>query len=186
MCKDEKMVNNEDGKKMMSYKDIGIYLNILKKNAVISVDARWEIADRKRRLREIMEPVDEARELPDKMKEYNKEYQAIFRSLGISMGNQIKVASGKEKELEAKLLELMGRYKDVLEDEEARKEEVEKLLKREVEIDVDPISYKWCGDKLDSNDIDELMRLEMVYKDEDDDDDSDRRRRNKRKRDRKK
>lgn len=154
-------------KREMSYKNLERVLNLLTKIATKEVNPRWEIAKRKRVVRAELETVDEARELPDDMKKYNDKQLEIYREYGTLIGGQGAASSfridpenlGDVKRETDKLKE---EFAEILEADKKRLEDIEELLKKTAEVDLEPIDYEWIGDFLDSNDVETLIELDMV------------------------
>lgn len=151
--------------KEISYRNMERILIILTKNATNDVDARWEIAERKRILRSKLDSVNEAREdLPD-IKEYKKDRIKILNKYGVQISEDsfkldIKDADVAKNELN----ELKVKYANALEENDKRNDDINRLLDKVVSIDIEPMKYEWFGSAIDSNDIEVLMELDMVFR----------------------
>jgi len=179
---EEVVVEKADAEEMtvrkMSHFDVERALAVFTKVAIKKPFPRWEIAERKRVLSAIMKSINEAREAPKEVQDYHRERDKIRSKYGAQIGEgtgRWVVTMENKPLLEKELAALELEYQDVIEDERERIEDLVKLMKTEVEVDIEPVAYEWLGDEPDSNDVEVLMELGLVNRpvSGDDDDDED-------------
>jgi hypothetical protein len=158
----------------VAYSDVEKVLATLKKARVTDVFARLELAERQRTLRLIMEPVNEARELPERIKKYNSEVSGVYQKYGrrtVFPGGEsgYKLLPEKASEANAELAELRKKYSDDLDKEDGRMKQIAELMERPVDggFRIDILEYSWLGDNLDNNDIELLLGYGLIRKDAD-------------------
>lgn len=149
-------------KREISYADLEKALVLLTKIATKEVTPRWEIAKRKRVIRVAMEPVEEAREVPEDVQEYQKKRYDVYRKYGSVVDGAVQVPKEDVGALDGDIADLEAEYASVIEQEAKRQKDIADLMKKKVEVDIDPIAYEWIGDFLDSNGVEVLMEIEMV------------------------
>lgn len=145
-------------------------LRIVTKIAIRDVKARKQVALIKRDLRHLMEPIDEAREVPEEMKKYNAAHLAILRQYGTPLGGaggSYSIPNAKMPEVQAAIAELNKEYAEALEREETRQKEIKELMDEPVEFKVTKLKEEWLGDNIDSNDFERLLDLDFLVLSED-------------------
>lgn len=149
--------------KEMLYGEIEMALDIFSKIATREVIPRWEIARRKRVLSEVYAPVEEAKETPQEMQEYNSKKIKLYRREAVDLGNgAFKVPPESVKPLKDGLNELEIEFSDVIDNEDKRLAGIAELMKKSVKVNIEPLEYEWIGDYLDANDVERLMALDMI------------------------
>jgi hypothetical protein len=150
----------------MRYVDVDELLKIFKKlAATIEVIPRWEIAKRMKVLKSIMEPVNEARNLPESIKEYNTKQERIFEKYGTPVPAQNGGVGYRIDDwgpVNDDISKLKEENKEILEQEIKRRKDIEFLLNKEISIDIEPIDYEWCGELINGNDLVMLMEFDLV------------------------
>jgi len=152
-------------KVIMTYGDVEKVLNIFKKIAeTVDVIARWEMAKRINVLRDVMDPVDKAREIPVALKKYNEKQESIFEEFGTPIQNKQGIGYQIDNwgPVNEKLKELRNENSEVLKASKNRKKDIELLLSKEVEIDILPIDYEWCGNNVSGVEIADLMLFSLI------------------------
>jgi hypothetical protein len=149
----------------MKYRDVDALLKIFKKLAkTVDVIPRWENAKRVKILKEIIGPIDIAREVTDEMKSYYEKQDRIFEKYGTPVSSQGGMGYRIENwgPVNEEIAILKEENKDLLEKEIERKKDIELLLDKDVEVNIEPIDYEWCGDLIDGNDLVVLMDFDLV------------------------
>ncbi|MDD5512056.1 MAG: hypothetical protein PHI12_14805 [Dehalococcoidales bacterium] len=161
---DEEMKDQSiDGIPKRTYGEIEELLRIVTKIASRDVKHRRDIAFIKRDLKYILDPVEEARDIPPEMKQYNEEHIAILRKHGTPMGaGGYSVAQAKLPEVQAQIAVLNEKYADALKAEQVRVRQIEEMMQEEIEFDVMPLKEEWLGDNIDSNDFERLLDLDFL------------------------
>lgn len=152
----------------MTYGDVekmyGVFVKLANTRDVLS---KWEIATRTKILRDILEPINVAREEPREVLEYKKKVEKIYQSNGTPVydnsGKGYRVKNEDWEKINEARAELEEENADLLKAEESRKEEIAELLKKKVTFDLEPIEYKWCGE-ITGNELLMLMDFGMVKK----------------------
>jgi hypothetical protein len=158
-------MKKEEGYKGMKYRDVDALLKIFKKLAkTVEVIPRWENAKRIKILKEIIGPIDTAREVTDEMKSYYEKQDKIFEKYGTPVSSQGGMGYRIENwgPVNEEIAILKEENRDLLEKEIERKKDIELLLDKDVEVNIEPIDYEWCGDLIDGNDLVVLMDFDLV------------------------
>lgn len=146
-----------------TYGEIEELLRIVTKIASRDVKHRRDIAFIKRDLKYILEPVEEAREIPPEMKQYSEEHLAILRKYGTPMGNGgYTVPNAKLPEVQSQVSVLNEKYTKTLAEEQVRVKQIEEMMNEETDFEVNPLKEEWLGDNIDSNDFERLLDLAFL------------------------
>jgi hypothetical protein len=154
-------------KRQMSYGDMIIGRGLLGKITTSEVIPRWEIAERKLVFKRALEAVDTVMELSEDMKMYQEKRIDIYRKHGVFVGgdgenSSFRVSAENIDGLRDELNKLDCEFSKTLGKEKRRQSDLSEILKKEADVDIEPIDYEWIGDFLDVNDVEKLMELELV------------------------
>lgn len=160
-------------KKMMKLREIERLRHLIKKGQqVVDVFNRIEFAQRGRITRELLRDVEVARELSDDMKEYQKKEADVY----LKMGTRVTMPDGKigyKIEDWAPVIETLGKlqkeYKEIIEADKRAKEDIEKLLDREVELEMDPMKNGWFENFINGDDVEFLLEHGLLDLEDDGD-----------------
>ena len=140
----------------MKNRDVKILGSILKKiGKTDDPIACWNMSSRVIQVEGKLLPIEDAEKEPEKIKKYSAErysllekYRTKSKSMQDPFGSVMSVFDVKNSESEAilasEMKKLDEKYKEEIELEKDRILKLRELMDIEVEVDIEPVNFKWC------------------------------------------
>lgn len=137
---------------------------------VKDVQAKWDISDNVAALSGIVDKLAEVKKTPQELIDYNKKNEVIAGQFGTKVGSIVanngevipKYEFHDAKGYSEALKLLNEEYKTALEYEPKRREDLRKILDKEVKVVLVPIYYDAIAELIDTNELAFMRKFELV------------------------
>lgn len=151
--------------------EIEIAASIYRKfGPVKDVNAKWDISDNVVSLSGIVDKLNEIKKTPQDLIDYNKKNEDIAGKFGTKVGSLVanngevipKYEFHDAKGYSEALKKLNEEYKAALEYEPKRREDIRKILDKEVKVVLNPINYDAVSELIDANELAFMRKFGLV------------------------
>jgi hypothetical protein len=137
---------------------------------VKDVQAKWDISDNVGAISGIVDKLNEIKKTPQELLDYNKKNEEIAGQFGTKVGSLVsnngevipKYEFHDAKGYSEALKKLNEEYKTSLEYEPKRREDIRKILDKEVKVVLLPVNYDAISELIDTNELAFMRKFGLV------------------------